>query len=160
MPSLRWSSSSGGSSERAGSATVGKVVPPDGHDLSAEPLKWVYLAQAARRRCGRVRSAESFCGLIRLPARSGTVGNAYRHLGRVSLYRRLDHRIAHEYPLTDKPVDEHVGVFKVADLSPNTSSMLSSVGMAEPPDQLANLRAARACAFAASTSRFLGGALV
>jgi hypothetical protein len=33
--------------------------------------------------------------------------------------------------------------------------------MAEPPDQLANLRAARACAFAASsTSRFLGGALV
>src|SRR5215203_381584 len=35
-----------------------------------------------------------------------------------------------------------------------------SLGMAEPPDQLANLRAARARAFAASTSRFLGGALV
>src|ERR687895_1996278 len=30
----------------------------------------------------------------------------------MSLYRRLDHRIAHEYPLTDKPVDEHIGVFK------------------------------------------------
>jgi hypothetical protein len=30
----------------------------------------------------------------------------------VSLYRRLDHRITHEYPLTDKPVDEHVGVFR------------------------------------------------
>ena len=27
-----------GSSERAGDATAGKVVPPDGHDLSAEPL--------------------------------------------------------------------------------------------------------------------------
>ena len=32
--------------------------------------------------------------------------------------------------------------------------------MAEPPDQLANFRAARVRAFAASTSRFLGGALV
>src|SRR5215211_1945932 len=47
-----------------------------------------------------------------------------------------------------------------ADLASNTSSMLSPVGMAEPPDQLANLRAARARAFAASASRFLGGALV
>ena len=47
-----------------------------------------------------------------------------------------------------------------ADLSSNTSSVLSPVGMAEPPDQLANLRAARVRAFAASTSRFLGGALV
>ena len=47
-----------------------------------------------------------------------------------------------------------------ADLSSNTRSMLSPVGMAEPPDQLANLRAARARTFAASTSRFLGGALV
>jgi hypothetical protein len=47
-----------------------------------------------------------------------------------------------------------------ADLSSNTSSMLSPVGLAEPPDQLANLRAARARAFAATTSRFLGGALV
>ncbi len=46
------------------------------------------------------------------------------------------------------------------DLSSNTSAMLSPVGMAELPDQLANLRAARARAFAASTSRFLGGALV
>jgi hypothetical protein len=44
--------------------------------------------------------------------------------------------------------------------SSNTNPMLSPVGMAEPPDQLANLRAARARAFAASTSRFLGGALV
>jgi hypothetical protein len=47
-----------------------------------------------------------------------------------------------------------------ADLSSNTHSMLPPVGVAEPPDQLANLRAARARAFAASTSRFLGGALV
>ena len=47
-----------------------------------------------------------------------------------------------------------------ADFSSNTSSMLSPVGMAEPPDQLANLRAARDLAFAASTSRFLGGVLV
>ena len=46
------------------------------------------------------------------------------------------------------------------DLSSNTSAMLSPVRMAELPDQLANLRAARARAFAASTSRFLGGALV
>src|SRR3712207_5711075 len=49
---------------------------------------------------------------------------------------------------------------ELADLSSNTNSMLSPVGMAEPPDQPANLRAARAPAFAASTSRFLGGALV
>ena len=34
------------------------------------------------------------------------------------------------------------------------------VEIADPPDQPANLRAARARAFAASTSRFLGGALV
>src|SRR3712207_4409022 len=47
---------------------------------------------------------------------------------------------------------------ELADLSSNTNSMLSPVGKAESPDQLANLRAARA--FAASTSRFLGGALV
>jgi hypothetical protein len=47
-----------------------------------------------------------------------------------------------------------------ADLAPNTNPMLSPVGMAEPPDQLANLCAARTRAFAASTSRFLGGALV
>jgi hypothetical protein len=38
--------------------------------------------------------------------------------------------------------------------------MLSPARMAEPPDQLANLRAARARAFAASTWQFLGGALV
>src|SRR5829696_2171320 len=44
--------------------------------------------------------------------------------------------------------------------SSNTNPMLSPVGMAKPPDQLANLRAARARAFAASTSRVLGGALV
>ena len=37
-PSLRWSSSSGGSFERAGPATAGKVVLPGSHDLSAEPL--------------------------------------------------------------------------------------------------------------------------
>src|SRR5215203_5962473 len=37
-PSRRWSSSCVDSSERAGDATAGKVVPPDGHDLSAEPL--------------------------------------------------------------------------------------------------------------------------
>src|ERR687893_2890426 len=47
-----------------------------------------------------------------------------------------------------------------SDLVSNTSSMLSPVGMAGPPDQLANLRAARARAFAASNPRFLGGALV
>ena len=47
-----------------------------------------------------------------------------------------------------------------ADLSSNTNSMLSPVGVAEPPDQPANLCTARARAFAASTSRFLGGALV
>src|SRR3712207_2737582 len=47
-----------------------------------------------------------------------------------------------------------------ADLASNTNSMLSPVGMAELPDQLENLRAARARAFAASTSRFLGAALV
>src|SRR5215211_6204528 len=47
-----------------------------------------------------------------------------------------------------------------ADLSSNTNTMLSPVGMAELPDQLAKLRAARARAFAASTSRSLGGALV
>ena len=47
-----------------------------------------------------------------------------------------------------------------ADLASDTNPMLSPVGMAEPPDQSANLRAARARAFAASTSRLLGGALV
>src|SRR5829696_7832097 len=47
-----------------------------------------------------------------------------------------------------------------AALASNTSSMLSPVEMAEPPDQLANLRAARARAFPASASRFLGDALV
>src|ERR687889_2441578 len=47
-----------------------------------------------------------------------------------------------------------------ADLVSNTNSMLPPVGMAEPPDQLANLRAARARAFAASNPRFLGGVLV
>ncbi|MBD3887071.1 hypothetical protein IFO70_36255, partial [Phormidium tenue FACHB-886] len=36
-----------------------------------------------------------------------------------------------------------------SDLSSNTSSMLSPVGMVEPPDQRANLRAAPARAFAA-----------
>ena len=38
--------------------------------------------------------------------------------------------------------------------------MLSPAGVTEPPDQLANLRTARARAFDASTSRFLRGALV
>src|SRR3712207_4679175 len=47
-----------------------------------------------------------------------------------------------------------------ADLSSDTRSMPTPVRRAEPRDQLANLRAARARAFAASTSRFLGGALV
>jgi hypothetical protein len=47
-----------------------------------------------------------------------------------------------------------------AGLASNTNSMLSPVGMAEPPDQLANLRAARARDFAASPVRLLGGALV
>ena len=46
------------------------------------------------------------------------------------------------------------------DLASNTNPMLTPVGIAEPPDQRANLRAPRARAFATSTSRFLGGALV
>ena len=49
---------------------------------------------------------------------------------------------------------------EVEELTSNTNPILSPVGRAEPPNQLANLRAARARAFAASTSRFLGGALV
>ena len=57
--------------------------------------------------------------------------------------------------------DEHdLYRFPDGEFASNTNPMLSPVGMAEPPDQLANLRAARARAFAASTSRFLGGALV
>src|SRR3712207_1070201 len=55
--------------------------------------------------------------MIRRPPRSTlfpytTLFRSYRHVGGVSPYRRLDHRIAHEYPLADNLIDEHVGVFK------------------------------------------------
>jgi hypothetical protein len=57
--------------------------------------------------------------------------------------------------------DEHdLYRFPDGEFASNTNPMLSPVGMAEPSDQLANLRTACTRAFAASTSRFLGGALV
>ncbi len=51
-PSRRWSSSSGASSGRAGDATAGKVVLPDGHDLSAQALSLRFNC-AGGKGCGR-----------------------------------------------------------------------------------------------------------